>query len=257
VSALPLQLPPEVRGLLLDIDGTLLEGDRAIPGAPEALARLVAGGRQIRLLTNTSRRGRSSIGTALRGAGFSVDDAAILTPALLARRLILGSGAPRAALFVTPDARRDLDGIDDDRDRPDWLVLGDLGDGFSHAAMAEALRHLLAGARLIALHRHTWWTPPGGRPVLDVGAYVAALEAASGRPALLVGKPARPFFDLALQEMGLQAASVVVVGDDAEADGAGAIAAGCGAILVLTGTHRVGLPAPAGLPVIRSIAELG
>jgi len=256
VSPPPAPLPPGVRGLLIDIDGTLLAGERAIPGAPEALARLFAAGFRIRLLTNTSRRGRASIGTALRGAGFAVDDDVILTPALLARRLILGAGAPRAALFVTPDARRDLDGIEDDRDRPGWLVLGDLGDGFSHATLGEALRLLLTGARLVALHRHTWWTPPGGRPVLDVGAYVAALEAASGRAALLVGKPARPFFDLALQEIGLQAAEVAVIGDDAEADGAGAIAAGCEAILVLTGTHRAGAPAPARVPVIGSIADL-
>jgi len=252
----PARLPARVRGLLLDIDGTLLAGDRAIPGAPEALARLTAAGLRVRLLTNTSRRGRAAIGAALRCAGFAVDDDAILTPALLARRLILMAGASRAALFVTPDARRDLDGIEDDRDTPEWLVLGDLGDGFSHAALGEALRLLLAGARLVALHRHAWWTPPGGRPVLDVGAYVAALEAASGRAALLVGKPARPFFDLALEEIGLPAADVVVIGDDAEADGAGAVAAGCGAMLVLTGTHRAGLPAMAGVPVIGSIADL-
>jgi len=63
-------------------------------------------------------------------------------------------------------------------------------------------------------------------------------------------------FELALQELGLPAADVVVIGDDAQADGAGAIAAGCGAILVLSGTHRAGLPAPAGVPIIRSIADL-
>lgn len=68
MTAAPPRLLPHMRGLLLDIDGTLLIGDHAVPGAPEALARLTAAGLRVRLLTNTSRRGRSSIGATLRGA---------------------------------------------------------------------------------------------------------------------------------------------------------------------------------------------
>jgi HAD superfamily hydrolase (TIGR01458 family) len=253
----PSPLSSDVRGLLVDIDGTLLDGERPVPGAPETLARLAARGVRVRLLTNTSRRGRAATGAALRVAGFAVDDDAILTPARLARRMMLASGAERAALFVTADARGDFDGIEDDRDAPGWLVLGDLGAGFTHATLSEAMRLVRAGARLVALHRNTWWTPPGGRPVLDVGAYVAALETATGAAAVLVGKPARPFFALALEEIGLPASEVAVVGDDVEADAGGAIAAGCRAILVLTGKYRAGHPVPAGVRVVASIADLG
>jgi HAD superfamily hydrolase (TIGR01458 family) len=249
--------PPDVRGLLVDIDGTLLDGERPVPGAPEAMARFAAAGMRIRLLTNTSRRGRAATGAALRAAGFAIDDDAILTPARLARRMILDDGAGRAALFVTPDARRDLEGIADERTSPAWVVLGDLGSGFTHETLSEAMRLVRAGARLVALHRSTWWTPPEGRPVLDVGAYVAALEAATGTSALLVGKPARPFFALAIEEIGLPPAEVAVVGDDADADAGGAIAAGCRAVLVLTGKYRAGHPVPEGVRIVGSIAELG
>ena len=93
--------------------------------------------------------------------------------------------------------------------------------------------------------------------MLDVGAYVAALEAATGTSALLVGKPARPFFALALDEIGLEPAAVAVVGDDADADAGGAIAAGCHSILVLTGKYRAGHPVPEGVRVVGSVADLG
>ncbi|HKQ96912.1 MAG TPA: HAD-IIA family hydrolase, partial [Candidatus Polarisedimenticolia bacterium] len=228
MPALDILPGPPPRGLLVDIDGTLLDGERAIPGAVEALRRLRARQLEVRLLTNTSRRGRADIGRSLRGLGFDLDDAAILTPALLARRLIRDAGASEAALFVTPEARADLDGVEDTRRAPHFVVLGDLGDGFTHQVLSEVFRLVRGGATLVALHRNPWWTPGGGaEPVLDVGAYTAAIEHATGAQAHLVGKPAAAFFALALGELGLPAGGVVVVGDDAEADGRGGLEAGC------------------------------
>jgi len=47
---------PGVRGILFDVDGTLLDNDRPIPGAPRTLERLRSAGIVFRLTTNTSRR---------------------------------------------------------------------------------------------------------------------------------------------------------------------------------------------------------
>lgn len=247
---------PPPRGILLDIDGTLLDGDRAIPGAVETLRRLRGRGLEVRLLTNTSRRGRADVGRSLRAAGFDLDDGAILTPALLARRMILDAGVTQAALFVTPEARVDLAGIADLRQAPAFVVLGDLGDGFTHRTLSEAFRLVRGGATLVALHRNPWWTPEGGAdPMLDVGAYTAAIEHAAGTEARLVGKPARAFFALALGEIGLPAHDVVVVGDDAEADGRGGLDAGCRVVLVRTGRWD-GRTAPPGAVGIDSVADL-
>jgi len=52
---------PGVRGILFDVDGTLLDNDRPIAGAPAAIERLRAAGIPFRLTTNTSRRPRSAI----------------------------------------------------------------------------------------------------------------------------------------------------------------------------------------------------
>jgi HAD superfamily hydrolase (TIGR01458 family) len=224
-----------VRGALVDIDGTLLLDDRAIPGAAGALARLAAGGIAVRLLTNTSRRDRTAIAAALAAAGIAAPPTSILTPAVLARRLILASTRPRAALFVADEARADFDGVEDDRGSPGHVVLGDLGAAFTYAALNQAFRLVRAGARLVALHRQPWWRPPGGEDVLDVGAFVAALEYACGTEAILIGKPAPEFFRLALGELGLAARDVVMIGDDPVSDAAGAAAAGLRSILVRTG----------------------
>jgi len=259
MSAARLRGLPEIGGLLLDIDGTLLVDDRAVPGAPEALERLLAAGLRARLLTNTSRRSRGAIAAVLAAAGFGFRAEDVLTPAVLARRLILDSGRRRAAILVPPEALADFAGIEEDRRRPDWVVLGDLGPGFTHDALNAALRLLRSGARLVALHRNRTWRPPGQGEALDVGAYVAALEYAAGTSAVTVGKPSSEFFRLALGEIGLEAAEVLVVGDDPEADVEGARIAGCRTALVRTGRFQGGpgdLVGPGPDLIVDSIADL-
>jgi phospholysine phosphohistidine inorganic pyrophosphate phosphatase len=117
----------------------------------------------------------------------------------------------------------------------DAVILGDLGAGFTPEVLNRAFRMIMAGAELVALQHNRYWRRKDGL-ALDVGAYAAALEYATGRDAVVVGKPAEAFFLAALADMGLERA--VMVGDDVEADVGGAMAAGLPGVLVRTGKHR-------------------
>ncbi|WP_348644068.1 HAD hydrolase-like protein [Mesorhizobium sp. B4-1-3] len=80
-----------------------------------------------------------------------------------------------------------------------------------------------------------------GQLSLDTGAFVAALEFASGRSPVVLGKPSPDFFLSALGGLRCPPADAVMVGDDAESDVAGALRAGLGAgLLVRTGKYRPG-----------------
>jgi HAD superfamily hydrolase (TIGR01458 family) len=248
--------------VLLDIDGTLLVGDRAIEGAVEALGRLREAGIPYRLFTNITRKGRSAIARALGEAGIAAREDEILTPSVLARRRIVESGRRRAALLVPDAAKVDFDGVEevgDIGDGPDWVVVGDLGADFTWDRLNRAFRMLLGGARLLALHRNRYWTPDEREVVLDAGAFVAALEYAAGAQAEVVGKPSRSFFELALGTLGLAPGEVLVVGDDVEADGHGGALAGCRTALVRTGKFSQQALEAAGLSpdlVLDSVAAL-
>lgn len=224
-----------VRGLLIDVDGTLLIHDRAVPGAAEAIERLRASGVPFRITTNTTRRPRGAVADTLRQAGVDVETREILSPAVLARRRIVRSGRTRAALLVPEGARLDFTDVEPDEERPDWVVIGDLGPGFTWERLNAAFVWLMNGAQLLALHKNRWWQPGPEGPVLDAGPFVAALEYATKTTAEVVGKPSTAFFELALGEMGLDASEVLVVGDDPETDGEGARRAGCRVAMVRTG----------------------
>jgi ribonucleotide monophosphatase NagD (HAD superfamily) len=61
------------------------------------------------------------------------------------------------------------------------------------------------------------------------------LEHASGKHAVVTGKPSAEFFHSALDLIGLQAKEVAMIGDDLESDVGGAQSAGSKGILVLSG----------------------
>jgi HAD superfamily hydrolase (TIGR01458 family) len=110
------------------------------------------------------------------------------------------------------------------------------------------------GAQLLALQKNRYWRREDGLS-LDAGPFVAALEYASGRSATVVGKPEREFFELALRELGLAPHEAAMVGDDAEADVAGAQIAGLKGIQVRTGKYRPGVEGRPDL-VLESFAGL-
>jgi ribonucleotide monophosphatase NagD (HAD superfamily) len=73
---------------------------------------------------------------------------------------------------------------------------------------------------------------------LSAGPFVSALEFATGKQAIVMGKPSKSFFELALQDMNLHPYQVAMVGDDIYSDIAGAHSAGMTGILVRTGKFR-------------------
>ena len=115
--------------------------------------------------------------------------------------------------------------------------MGDAGPFFSYERLNAAFRILLSGAPLIAVARNRYFREAGGLS-LDMGPFVTALEYAAGVEAEIVGKPARPFFESALKDIGCEAGRVVMIGDDLHADIGGAQALGIAGILVRTGKYR-------------------
>jgi HAD superfamily hydrolase (TIGR01458 family) len=224
-------------GVLLDIDGVLYVGDEPIEGALEALTELRELSAGVRLLTNTTSRSRRAVHAQLLAMGFDVSAEEVLTPAAMAERFCAERGYESVSVLVSEGLREDLAALESatQSGRVDAVVLGDLGEGFVPEVLNGVFRAMMDGAELVALQHNRYWRRADGL-ALDVGAYAAALEYASGQDAVTVGKPARAFFAAAMADMGLERG--VMVGDDVEADVGGAMAAGLAGVLVRTGKYR-------------------
>ena len=243
-----------VRALVLDADGVLLYAGKPLPGSVDALGRLEAAGVPYRVVTNFSVAHRDSLAAGVsRQFGRPVSPSTIITAASAsaAWTALHHPGQPLLVL-ASDDARREWAGQQvlspDEADAPGVsvaaVVIGDAGDELSFRNLDVAFRQVRAGAAFVAMHRNLSWMTPRGI-TLDSGALVVGLEHALGRRATVAGKPSPVVFREALRELAadvravggarLRAGEVAMVGDDLEADVAGAHRVGLRGLLVLTG----------------------
>ncbi|WP_312891304.1 TIGR01458 family HAD-type hydrolase [Mesorhizobium silamurunense] len=224
--------------MLLDLLGVVYDGDTPITGAVAAIERLRDADLPLRFVSNTTRAPRSAIIAQLAGMGIKVEDEELLTPARAAVEWLRKHGR-RPHLLVHPDLEVEFSGLQGGSGRA--VVVGDAGEAFDHASLNRAFRELVVGADFVALAINRTFKDADGLLSLDTGAFVAALEFASGRSPVVLGKPSPDFFLSALSGLNCPAADAVMVGDDAESDIAGALSAGLGAaLLVRTGKYRAG-----------------
>jgi HAD superfamily hydrolase (TIGR01458 family) len=245
-----------VRGLLIDLDGTLYTNDGPVQGACDALRRLDLAGIDYRFITNATHKPLREVASHLATLGFPAEEGRIFTPATAVVARLRNEGVGCYPLL--DDALlEDLEGIATSESSPGYVLVGNLGDGFTYGRLDAAFRHLMAGADLIALSKNRYWQTAGGELSLDAGPFVAALEYASGKSATGIGKPERAFFELALEDLGLPVEMVAMVGDDPELDIRGAQIAGLRGILVETGRYRPGAKSPFRADLtLRSVAQL-
>jgi NagD protein len=122
----------------------------------------------------------------------------------------------------------------------------------------RAVQLIMEGAKLIATNLDpNCPTSTGTRP--GCGAVVALLEKATGVKAFSVGKPSPVMMRAARKELGLDAATTVMIGDTMDTDILGGVQMGYRTVLVLSGTtSRTDLQNFAFRPdlIVDSIADL-
>lgn len=225
--------------LLLDLDGCVWIGDEPTPRAVEAIAALRQAGKRVAFITNNSRQTGEDFVRKLWSLGIQASLEEVVTAGgavqhLLAERFNGGSavviGAPALKRHVVDAGLRIVNGTDF-VPRAAVVVIG-LDYEFGFDDLRDAVLAIHGGATLIAANRDPTMPMPEG-PWPGTGAIVAAVEAATGATAQVVGKPEPQLFLTALDRLG--AGRTLMIGDRLESDLAGAAAAGLDAAIVLTG----------------------
>ena len=250
----------KVQAFLIDLDGVLYMGKDPIPGVKECLAKVEENGYDVRFVSNSTRRCRSSVAERLRGLGYSVPAKCIFTPPLAAIEHMKSLGKERCFLLSSGDVHRDFEdaGIRVSEDGGDYVVVGDAGSSFTFERLNLALRLILDGADILALEMDRYWREPEGL-VLSTGPFVAALEYATGKRGELMGKPSPRFFQMALDDLGIKPEDAAMIGDDILTDVQGGQNMGIQGILVKTGKYREDAARSSGVKpdlVLESLADL-
>ena len=229
-----------IEALILDIDGVLYEGNRALPGAVELLAHLVQNETPHVLLTNNTTRTLDQHVVKLAALGMPISPESIVTAARVTALVLAGEAAAGARCMVIGEAglvealelagfQLTLNGYSD----VDYVVVG-MDRKFTYAKLHEAQQAILAGATFIATNRDATY-PIEGNVIPGGGSIVAAVATAAEKEPLLIGKPSAEAGKLITHAAGVEPHEALMVGDRLETDIEMGRRAGLLTCLVLTG----------------------
>ncbi len=247
-----------IEGVLFDLDGVFYIGDEVVKGAANTLAWCRQRQIPFRFITNTSTKTTGAVASKLQALGLQVSVADIFSAVNATVDFLTQQGAPSVHLLIRDSVKIEFEQFEQETSNPDYVVVGDIGAAWDYALLNRVFRELMAGSKLIAMHKNKYFQTERGLQ-MDIGAFVAGLEYISGKKAIVIGKPSASFFQLATDALGLRPEQVVIIGDDIENDVGGAQVNGLRGVLVRTGKYREELADASSVQpdgIIDSIAEL-
>jgi 4-nitrophenyl phosphatase len=227
---------------LFDLDGVFYKGkeSRVKIGGTRAIEALRKSGRRLFILTNNSTDSAATVHSRLIEFGIPVKEDEVLTSGLLTAQYLYEKHG-RVSYFLIGE-----DGLDAEMRRcghrrtqgeaADFVVVG-LDRRITYDKLDHAARLARNGSGIVATHVSRLYMYKSG-PAMATGPLVKAIEYASKRRAVVIGKPSRLMFDIALQRAGSDKGDAVMIGDQADTDVLGASRAGIDAVLVTTGIDQ-------------------
>lgn len=223
-----------IKGLVIDINGVLYEKEEPIGNACETLKKLREK-YKVRLITNSTAKNRFEIQKKLTKMGFEVKAEEIFSPLDAIRNYLL---TQKGGAFFLSTEKTKKEFADIPTQPVNFVVLTHAHEDFTYENMNRAFRYLMEGAQFLASGTSRYYKEKDGLLYLDPGPFVKALEFATGKTALVFGKPSPDFFLAAVQDMQLLPQECAMVGDDIETDVDAAKKAGLYGILVQTGKFQ-------------------
>ena len=239
---------PEIRGLMFDVDGTLLLSDRTLgsfevlPGAVEVLTALRERDFPFVLLTNGSNYPPAEQAARLRKSGLPVGDQQMITPSSVTAEHMCRHGIRRVLVIGTRGVGHALAeaGIETAytgeprATEVDAVYVGWHPD-CSMKDIETAAHAIWAGAKLFSASDVPFFATRQGRAIGYSFAIVAAIRRLTGAKVTVMGKPSRHALRYVAKRLGTPMRRVGVVGDDPLVEVAMARRAGATALAVTTG----------------------
>ena len=225
------------KGFLIDLEGVLLERGQPAPGAPELVQRLQLAHQPHRFISDQRYGAPRELALRLRRSGLRLDEGRIFTASSATARF-LARQEPGGTAFVIGDGGLVQallrNGFAMDDQNPDYVVVAE-GDALSLSLLQRAVNLVRGGAKLIAASLDpSIATRDGIAP--GSGAIVSALETATGRQALSLGRMSPTSVCEASRDLATAPGQTVLITDKMEPDVLAGLQLGLVTVLVL-GSH--------------------
>src|ERR1700744_3252699 len=224
---MPGEAPSPIRGIMFDLDGTLLLSDRSLggyevlPGAVEVLSALAAKSVPYLVLTNGSAYPPPEQAKRLRGLGLPVADDRMFTPSSVAADVMVRHGMRRALVLGSRGVGYALTqaGIEtvftgEPRATEVDAVFVGWHPDCTMKDIEAACEAIWAGAKLYVASDVPFFATRQGRTMGYSYAIVGAIRRVTKAATILTGKPSLHALRFVARKLGVPVRTLGVVGDD-------------------------------------------
>lgn len=220
--------------LLIDFDGVLRINKEPAPFITDFFNYLKNSKRPACILSNSSLSTADDVRQFFEFNGIYTK-VPIITAAE-ATAMYARSHYRKVAVYCIDHIKSLFNGILDYKE-PQAIIIGDYGKNWDFKTMNEIFKKVLKGADLVAMHKSRYWRTAEEGLLIDVGAFVAAIEFATKKTATIIGKPSPYYFSSALHLLNSDTSQkFLMIGDDLEIDIQAAQVLGGETILIYTGS---------------------
>jgi len=236
---------PMLKGLILDMDGVLWHDSEPIGNLPEIFVKIQSLGLDFVIATNNSSKTVREYQKKLADFGVHVRPEQILTSADATFNYLHGKCPEKKSIFIVGSeslksdarARGFLVLLEGEQTQADFVIVG-IDPDLTYEKINYAAKQIRSGAEFIATNTDATFPIPGGI-IPGAGTMVAAVQAASGKEPLVIGKPSSSLYIQAMNVMGLTPDQVLCVGDRLSTDILGAHNGGFRSGFVLSGVNTL------------------
>jgi len=253
----------DMRAIMIDMDGTLLRGNLALPGLVDFFNFLNEHDIQFQVASNNATKTLSAYQQKISAFGVNLSINNILTcstvTALYVQEKYPGGKAYMIGQSGLEEAltQAGIQIISGMNGKADAVVVG--GDySLTYEKLKYASLHIQHGAEFIGTNPDLLYPTDEGL-VPECGMTLVALQTATQVKPVIMGKPNHFMFDLGMKKMGVQPIETVILGDRLETDIQGGKNAGMKTILVETGVDNQASVVTKGIQpdlVVRDLPEL-
>lgn len=220
---------------IIDIDGTLLDGEKAIDGAVQFIEYLTSNKKQYLLMTN-SIKSREVQFQRLKNAGFSVAKESILNPIVVINQYIKAKKIANVKIIGSSAeiAQVNAKNVSADYELVILLDFEKINAGYS--VIQGLVNDIENGTEIITASLSLFYLK-GGKKAVDTGSFVKLLEEITNVRIKNFGKPSIEYFRAAENILKTRNEDIFVIGDDWRTDIVGANEYGAKGILVKTGKY--------------------
>ena len=225
------------KGFICDMDGVIYHGNELLDGVKEFVEWLYRENKKFLFLTNATTRSPRELQAKLARLGLEVDEEHFYTSGQATAKFlqhqmpgcsayVIGDHGLYNALYEAGITINDVD--------PDYVVVSETTD-YSYSHIVTAVNLVNQGARLIATNPDITGPVDGGGIAPACRAFVAPIEAVTGKKAYYIGKPNPLMMRTGLQILGVHSSEAVMIGDRMDTDVIAGIETGLDTVLVLSG----------------------